>query len=150
MSVHTSSFYHIIIFLSWIWYSIMEGRREGYYYHSAVVSGDSSKFNLHSIFQLQRTIVFFICVLSFANIFISIAIGLSMISCFSFFHNGMYYTTRNKLNKEIYKLKWKDDSSSSTAVFEIQYGERLLMFIIGIIIFIVTIILGLLSNTFTL
>lgn len=150
MNVHVSAFYHIVIFSIWIWYSVMEGRREAYYYYSAVKTGDSTRFNLHAIFHLQRALVLFVCIISCANVFISVAFAVAMISCFSYLHNGKYYATRNKLDNSIYPLKWKDDSSSSTAVFEIQYKERLFMFIIGLFIFLVTIIVGIISNTLTL
>lgn len=128
----------------------MEGRREAYYYHSAVKTGDSTKFNLHSIFQIQRAIVLFIFILSCINVFISIAIAIAMISCFSFFHNGKYYSTRNELDNSVYPLKWKDDSTSSTAMFEIEYKERLFMLVIGVLIFILTITFGLMSDILTL
>jgi hypothetical protein len=125
----------------------MEGKREAYYYHSASKTGDSDKYNLHAIFQLQRALVLFLSVIICGNIFLSAGIGFAMICSFSYFHNGSYYCTRNNLNKDIYKLRWKDDSTTSHSAFEIQYGERLITCITGMAIFILTMIVAVCSNT---
>lgn len=127
----------------------MEGRREAYYFNSAMKSGDSDKYNIHPLFQIQRLIIFILCLMLCANIFVAFSIGLSMISCFSYIHNGTYYNVRNNLDKTVYPLRWKDDSLTSHASFEMHYGERLLMFILGCGIYITTIIISIYFNVIT-
>lgn len=147
MNLQTSAITHLVIFIIWAMYSLMEGRRDGYYYHSAVKTGDSDKFNLHFIYQLQRALVLFLCMALSGNIFIAVAMGFSMICTFSYLHNGAYYSTRNNLNKVIYPLRWKDDSTTSNSTIEIQYGERIIIFIAGCFVFAITMIFALSTNT---
>lgn len=61
---------------------------------------------------------------------ITFVIGLAFI--YSFFHNGMYYSTRHKLNPRIYPAGFFSDSEGSTAVMEFSYNFRTSMLMIGI------------------
>lgn len=129
---------YIAPLVSWIVYALFEGYREAYYWHERVTSPNKTDKDLHRIFALQRgTVILLICygllwpigpwaILSF--------IGLSCV--FSFFHNGMQYLTRNKLNPYIYKKRWWDQSTTSTAKltkFMTPFNRTWLMFL-GILI----------------
>jgi len=123
-------------------YSLLEGIREAYYYHSAVRSGDVEKFNLHNLFWVQRLIVSIsmLCIYSFflKNILVIVSVLLSQMLIFSFFHNGAYYCTRNNLDSTKYPRRFKDNSRTSNAILEFSYIERLFYFIIGFIIHLIT------------
>ena len=116
-------------FIIWGLYSIFEGIREAIFYH---YKNHNIKrlFNEHIIFTIQRGIVFIILILLSKNILLLI----SFILCFSFIHNGSYYTMRNILNKEIYKRKWFDQSTTSTS-FWTKYMtplNRTILFIVSL------------------
>ena len=118
-----------IIFLVWVLYSIMEGIRDGLFYH---YKNHNIKrlFNEHIIFTIQRGIVSIFLILLSKNLLLIIPFILG----FSFIHNGSYYTMRNILNKEIYKRKWFDQSTTSTS-FWTKYMNpyvRIILFIISV------------------
>ncbi len=58
---------------------------------------------------------------------------LGIILIFPFIHDGVYYTFRNILNPFIYAKRFWDDSTTSTAVFEIKLPLRKIMFVIGLV-----------------
>lgn len=123
-------------------YAIFEGIREGYYFHSAVKSGDVFEYNLHSLFWVQRSIVMFslasfISLITLSGI-VTLGYIVSSMMCFSLWHNGAYYATRNNLNPAIYKKRFKDNSITSTAVFEFSFQKRLTYFIIGFLFIVFT------------
>lgn len=126
-----------IALLSWylVW-ALLEGIREAYYYHEATKSSDTINKNLHPDFTLQRLAVFIILFCCHLNILI-IA---SLILMFSFIHDGFYYLKRNILNPAIYPKHFFDHSTTSTAFFEFSFTWRLILFIIGILLFITALI----------
>lgn len=104
-------------------YASLEGVREAYYYH---VVG-SFKKNIHWLYLFQRTL-FSILLFSQTNFFILAFFALS----FSFFHNGFYYLTRNKLDATVYEMKFMDASTTSTAIMEFNFMERTVMLAFGL------------------
>lgn len=97
-----------MIYLSsalWIIYSCLEGIREGYYWNLY----PSYKINIHTLFFIQRALV--LMLVSLLNPVVIISLSLM----FSFFHNGSYYTMRNRLNDKVYPKKWFDQSKQSTS-----------------------------------
>jgi len=114
-------------------YASIEGVREAYYYHVAVAKG--FKKNIHWLYLFQRTL-FAILLFSQTNFFILLFFALS----FSFLHNGFYYLTRNKLDEIIYKKRFIDSSTTSTAVMEFNFAERTILLIFGIAFLILNII----------
>ena len=138
----------LITLFIWIAYSVIEGFREGYYWHYKNRGNDGNKYEIHPIFSTQRGLVLttmgllaFLTLHKLFGLLVGLAIlksGLFVISLmfiFSFIHNGMYYTTRNILDKKIYNLKWKDHSATSTAKWTnfLNFRNRTIMFVIGMI-----------------
>lgn len=113
--------YPITILLGWIYYSIIEGKREAHYWHHWILSSDYQALkdiNLHTLFAKQRGLI--LCLVSILIIplygyLIPMLIFIANACLFSFFHNGMMYKTRNYLNKHNYPKRWWDQSSNSTA-----------------------------------
>ncbi len=128
----------IIVNLVWVIYSMLEGLREGFFWHFKANTKKDCQFELHPIFALQRGIVLsLIGLLLFNSIgFYSIPSVLSMMLIFSFFHNGTYYVTRNKLDNSIYKLGWADQSTTSTAKMTkiMNYRNRTIFMIAGVLL----------------
>lgn len=113
-------------------YSCFEGIREGYYYESAIKTGDADKYNLHGLFWLQRFLVCGSC------IFINPLLPIMLVMLFSFFHNGAYYITREKLSTGTYSLGFISNSTTSTANMELNFTERTVCFILSLIILIIS------------
>lgn len=123
--------------LIWIIYSCIDGIKDGFYWHFKNNTRKDVKFEIHPLFSAQRGIVLILMGGLLFNIFgyYSIAMVLSMMLIFSFFHNGCYYCTRHKLDENIYKLKWKDESTTSTAKMTkiMTYRNRTIFMILGIL-----------------
>ena len=122
----------------WLAYSILEGFREGFYWHYKNTSRSTENLEIHPFFASQRGIILIlICVILFFNIgWWSILNTLGMALIFSFFHNGSYYHTRNKLDNKIYTLKWMDQSTTSTAKMTkiMTFKNRTIFMAIGILL----------------
>lgn len=108
-------------------YASVDGTRDAFYYH---LSGFLYKKmpNIHWLYVIQRGL-FAIILFFLTNFFVLIFFILS----FSLFHNGFYYYTRNKLNDKVYPKRFIDTSTTSKAIIEFSFKERLLLFIFGII-----------------
>ena len=118
--------------LAWVLYSVVEGVREAYYFDNFP---RPTKFNIHIIFMIQRTIVLAV----FCDVFHWV-FALVYALMFPFFHDGAYYITRNILNKAVYqKGFWDEPSKSSTATFDFKLWERTVMLVSGIILIFVII-----------
>ena len=133
----------ILISLLWIFYALFEGFREGYYWYNRNNSIKKDNLEIHPYFAIQRGIVISLSVLPLIeiNLFMSFIYGISLMFTFSYFHNGMYYLTRNNLDNKLYQLKWKDQSTTSTAKLTkiMTYNNRLIFMIIGVVIQMVSI-----------
>ena len=130
----------IFVFVSaflWIYMGI-EGDREGYYYHEANKTSEKKK-NLHGLFLIQRTTLATIIIfLGFSPLML---LGLAF--TFPFIHDGFYYIRREKLRPGTYPKGFTSNSTTSTAKIEIPYEWRLVLFIIGIALWLTAIYLTL-------
>jgi len=129
---------------TWV-YACFEGIREGYYFHSAVKSGDVVEYNLHGLFLTQRifvlmTMALFVGIVSY-SFFFTLSFVFYSIASFSFWHNGSYYATRNNLDPSKYKLRFRDNSTSSKAIMEFNFKERLIQFVLSFLLFLTSIII---------
>lgn len=129
-----------ILLLTWIGYALIEGIQEGYFYDYRNIASPTKKQNLHWMPFLERGIV--IVLIGFLNytqedtLFPMLKNGIfifSLMLIFSFFHNGIYYLTRNKLDKNIYPKKWFENSATSEATIELSFISRTLMAITGLL-----------------
>lgn len=127
----------IITNIIWILYSLVEGLREGFYWHFKSNSKREFKFEIHPIFAFQRSLVLLTIALILAHTigFYSLICVAALMLVFSFFHNGSYYYTRNKLDNNVYQLRWKDQSTTSTAKMTkiMTYRNRTLFMLIGLV-----------------
>lgn len=133
----------LLVFIVWCFYCVWEGTREAYYYHVASLTtvNVNGKYNLHFLYTIQRVLVITLCLLACGAKFPAMMEVFSLVYLFPYFHDGAYYCKRNDLNPIIYKKRWRDDSSTSTAKYEIKYKARLFMFVFGIVLLSGTIIL---------
>lgn len=126
----------IIMNLIWVGYSLTEGIREGFYWHYENISKKVCDFDVNPVFNLQRALVLLISGGFMVQIlgWYSLLSLLSMILMFSFFHNGTYYYTRNKLSGKIYEKGWKDESRTFPPFTPLMtYNKRTLAMGIGIL-----------------
>jgi hypothetical protein len=138
--------YLIIANIIFILYALIEGFREGFYWFFKANSRRQSEFEIHPVFAVQRGLVLVLIALNvfmFTDILSASLNFLSNALLFSFFHNGCYYLTRNKLDSKVYPLKWKDDSKTSTALTTkiFTYRNRTICAVIGLVITVLSILL---------
>lgn len=124
--------------LIWILYSVFEGVREGFYWKYKSTNNKESQFEVYPIFSMQRSLVLLLIgVLLFPSIgWFSVISVLSMLLMFSFFHNGTYYKTKNKLDNGLYELGWMDHSpTTKTKITKLMtYRNRTILMIIGVLL----------------
>lgn len=127
----------ILLLISFLW-AYLEGKREAQYFHYKWSLPDPTKIkDEHFDFTLQRSLyVLLSAVVSYLlfGLLSSILTFFCIALVFSYLHNGSYYLRRNQLNENIYKLKWLDESTTTTAKFSFSYKKRKILFIIGLII----------------
>ena len=124
--------------LIWIAYSMIDGFREGFYWHYRNNSRRTCEFEINRIFSLQRSLV----ILLIAGFLVhtlgwfSLISTISMIMLFSYFHNGTYYLTRNKLDDKMYPMRWKDESRTLPVFYSglMKYNKRTVLMILGLLI----------------
>lgn len=122
----------IILSVLWIVFASIDGFVQAHYYD--LFPSEKKHRNLHPYFVIQRLIVLGLMAYEMQfnfSVWETIIFTFALIFIFSFFHNGFYYLTRNKLNPAIYKKKFFDDSDTSKAVFELGFGYRTAMAVIG-------------------
>jgi len=112
----------------WFFYSLFEGLREGFYWREKKTRDNHYE---HVIWSIQRALVLIL-------VSRDIIILLGCMCVFPFLHDGMYYTTRYYMNKNIYKKTFFDQSETSTAVLTKYFTPyvRLILFIIGVLLWI--------------
>lgn len=125
--------------LLWIGTALLQARFEGHY-QDYTYRQDLGHPNLHFIFDgIRGTFLIALVWISWYNLYwVNSAIfGLSCFMSYSFFHNGMLYTTRNKLAPEIYKKRWwankevEKTKDRKAAKVEISVGFRIAMLIVA-------------------
>jgi len=122
--------------LIWVGYALTEGVREGFYWHYENNSRRVCDFDINPIFNLQRALV----LLTMGG-FLFLSLGIlsilsvaSMVFMFSFFHNGTYYYTRNKLDGRSYPKRWTDESKTFPPFTPLtSYKKRTLAMSVGIL-----------------
>jgi len=112
----------LIQIIAWC-YSSLEGTVQGFYYNNP----DNTKSNIHFLFTINRVLV-----LILLYMLTNLESALSAMYAFSFFHNGMYYWTRNILDYTIYHKKFMDTSTTSKASIEFDFFERTVLYAMSI------------------
>jgi len=138
----------IVLSLVWFLFASLDGFVQAYYYDLYPITKQHR--NLHPFFNLVRAIpaglmCYEVLMISpeegWTFVWVPAALyGLALIMTFSFFHNGFYYVTRNKLQPSLYPKGFKDKSTSSTALMDLGFKLRTSLMIIGIF-FIIGVIL---------
>jgi len=130
-----------LIMLIWIVGALLSGLLEAIYFHRR----DKNKSNkikgldIHVWLSIPRIILgLVLCYITYTgqdstdstlkllNLWIMVW---SFIFVFPFFHDGMYYTTRELLKKGTYPLYWADQSKTTTAIFSFSFFNRTIFFI---------------------
>ena len=109
-----------MILIAWMTYAFLEGFRESLYWHLKVRGKSMFKANEHHVWSLQRAVVLFGITAVSGNYYHMIPMALS----FPFMHDGAYYWGRNLIDSSIYKKRWLDQSTTSTA-FWTKYNPPL-------------------------
>jgi hypothetical protein len=99
---------------------------------------DAYDWNEHYIFIAERAIIgSIVFVLPFLSNMLLLDSGVVLATfcmCFSFLHNGFYYTTRRYIDVDYYT--WFSESKTSSAKFNFGYVFRTICFVVGVVGFI--------------
>lgn len=120
----------------WILFSLTAGIAEG----GMFAEGNTShSFNVHTYLQPLRVVVaamslhLHISLFPSPTLWTALALILTQILTFSFFHNGAYYETRRKIDVPHYH--WAYQSEETTAFFSFGFVSRTLQAIIGLALY---------------
>lgn len=125
-----------ILLFCWIIYCLTQATRDANFYHYKNLSPNPDKSNLHWLFSVERFIILSLIFIIYYHVHSVINTTLfisGLVLIFSFFHNGKYYTERNRLDSSIYKERFWADSLTSTAKLEFNVHTRIILFAIGIV-----------------
>lgn len=96
----------------------------------------ATKWNEHIFIVFQRGLMFLIFLLAayfdYSPKTIWLILTYSILS-YPYFHDGAYYWFRNVIDNKVYPRRWKDNSTTSTAIIEINYKTRVIFLILGLI-----------------
>ena len=124
------------LLILWMSTALLEGTRDGFFYYARNTSANPDNKNIHWIFALERLVIIsligWIHILSYSILNTGVFV-ISLILIFSWFHNGIYYKTRNYLDKNVYPKGWFDSSTTSESMLEFSVAGRMFMAITGFI-----------------
>ena len=126
----------------WILYCIFDGLVDAFMFHKAYKANDFDnkilKIDIHKFLSIRRLIVLGLIIIKNDPIPQMVVIFCCFVLVQPFFHNGVYFSIRNVLDKKVYKnsfftTKEKDDSSALIDIND--FKVRLTLFLVGVIIF---------------
>jgi|694.fasta_scaffold63742_9 phosphoglycerol transferase MdoB-like AlkP superfamily enzyme len=142
-------FIKLLLWFGILHYFVLEGYREGWYWYYSMLSRNSIQFkeprgNIHNEFTIQRCIVLiFVYWLLWnqVNWINGLIFMIGLIMSIPLVHNGMYYMTRSYIDKS-YDKNIMSQSNTSTAKTTKYFTPkvRLVLFIVGHVIMLVTLI----------
>jgi len=122
----------IILELQLCFYACISGVKDGILWSKK--GANAFEWNEHIVFISERACIgSMVLVLPFINKFSLLDSGAVLASfclCFSFLHNGCYYTTRRYIDVDYYN--WFSESKSSSAKFNFGIVLRLVTFFVGL------------------
>lgn len=126
----------IVTLIGWMIYALLEGKRDGYFYHYRNTSIQLKDENIHWVYFIDRAFMLsLISVLGYYYFHSYLITGIysgGLALIFSFLHNGIYYQTRKKLsNGNLYSMGWRSSSTCSKATLEFGWNARVILAIIG-------------------
>lgn len=124
-----------VLLLQLLSYTCISGIKDGILWSKK--GADSFTWNEHIVFIAERatigSIVFVLPFLSNTSFLDSSVVLATFCMCFSFLHNGFYYTTRRYIDVDYYH--WFSESKSSSARFNFGYFLRTASFFCGLVCF---------------
>jgi hypothetical protein len=149
----------ITIFLGYCGYAVLEGIREAWYFYMKHDAGGkiptTMPQNEHPYFAAQRGFVIGMAtIITVYNSGVVVGTsGSSVVLCgvlylfslcamFPFLHDGAYYLKMDQINPGIYPKRWTAQSYKSNARINLDYADRLLLFVAGVLFSILASILA--------
>jgi hypothetical protein len=123
----------------WMVYSSIFGYCDAWYWYSANVAKYCDKNfqfkDLHPHYFWTRSLVGSVFALTMAkdNLWLWFPIIICLSMMLPFFHNGFYYKTRNQIDPNIYKLGFRDMTTTSIAPINFTFLLRTILFLVGLL-----------------
>ena len=125
----------VILFLQLCAYACISGVKDGILWSKK--GSDAFAWNEHLVLVAERacigSIVLLLPLLTKPSLLDVSAVLVTFCLCFSFLHNGCYYTTRRYIDVDYYH--WFSESKSSSARYNANSTLRTIFFILGVIAF---------------
>lgn len=124
----------IISTIIWLLHTVLNSYVQSYYY--SLFPSEKKHPNLHQVYVMIRAIIL---ALILWNLWYDLGwmltgiYGLCLCCIYSFFHNGVYYAMRHKIDKEVYPKGFWDASTTSQATIELGIGMRTAIAIVGFV-----------------
>lgn len=128
---------HFLI-LIWITFILITGIGEAIFFNENPKQITIQGKDIHFWFTALRTTIaipIVIIILINVGILESLLFSFIMIMIFPFFHDGIYYTTRELLKKGTYPLYWIDQSKTTNAKYSYNIVIRTIGLILGLLTF---------------
>ena len=124
-----------ILELQLCFYACISGIKDGILWSKK--GADAFTWNEHIVLVAERacigSIVLLLPFLTKPSLLDVSAVLVTFCMCFSFLHNGCYYTTRRYIDVDYYH--WFSESKSSSARYNANSTLRTIFFILGVIAF---------------
>lgn len=127
-----------ILILIWIAFALVSGILEAFYFSKKQKHVELWDMNIHYWFTVVRIIVAYLIVMVIlfqVGKLECLLFSIIMILIFPWFHDGMYYTTRELIKKGTYKLYWIDQSLETDAKYSYNFVIRTIALIAALLMF---------------
>lgn len=124
-----------LLYLSFVLWACTSGIIDAILY--SLRGSNSFVWNEHIPLTIQRILTAIIALIAAHTSIHSLPIiFISCLLSFSFFHNGLYYETRNRIDSPLYNFT--SNSATSTSIIQFNFASRSISFIIGLVILFLT------------
>lgn len=121
-----------ICIICWVLFCIFEGRFEAILWH-LWARKPLFGFNPHK----TKLLIFRRASVVIAASMIDPFLLIGHILVFSFVHNGSMYSYRNDIDPDVYEDRWQSEpSSESISMFNLTYNARFILFLLGILTYV--------------
>ena len=127
-----------ILMLSWLGFIVISSTLEAVYFYKKKAHVKWFGRNIHDSFTVIRSIFavpISIITLVYVGWWEAVLMSILLILVFPFFHDGIYYTVRELIQKGTYPLYWFDQSEDTDAKYSYSIVTRTIFLIAALLMF---------------